>query len=148
MSPDDRLWANYYFTLPGTFDFWTDTVTFSIDEFNDGATFKLVAVDSLGFVPDDIDLDPIYHGTLTCCGEETGGWTGDMDCDGGGLHLTDITRLVSRVYITPDMELCCEANADTNCDGKINLGDITRMINAAYINPIDQHPCHCSEQPR
>jgi hypothetical protein len=89
----------------------------------------------------------VYEGVvLTCCGMYTGGYTGNTNCDTEGkLNLTDITTLISRIYISPEIALCCEPNGDVNCDCKLNLADITKLIDFRYITPTNQ-PCHCSER--
>jgi len=72
-----------------------------------------------------------------CCGAFTGGETGNADCDQQGKrNLSDITALITRVYIEPGMPLCCEKNGNTNGDGegKISLSDITGLIDFVYIN--------------
>jgi len=77
-----------------------------------------------------------------CCGTYTGGLTGNTNCDSDGkLNLSDITVLITRVYINPETELCCEANGDVNCDTKLNLSDITNLITKVYI---DQGSVLCS----
>ena len=83
-----------------------------------------------------------------CCGLYTGGIRGNANCDPQGkFNLADITALISRVYIEPEVPLCCEANGDVNCDGKINLSDITQMICYVYIDPPNCEPCPCSQVP-
>jgi len=72
----------------------------------------------------------------SCCGFYTGGYTGNTNCDEEGkLNLSDITAMITRVYIDPEVLLCCEENGDVNCDAKINLSDITNLITKVYIDP-------------
>jgi len=79
-----------------------------------------------------------------CCGLYTGGIRGNANCDDQGkLNLSDITALITRVYLDPEVPLCCEANGDVNCDGKINLSDITQVICYVYIDPLNCEPCPC-----
>jgi hypothetical protein len=79
-----------------------------------------------------------------CCGKYTGGYTGNTDCDvEGRRNLTDITKLVDRVYIIPEVPLCCEENGDVNGDGKPdpNLADITVLIDHVYVTHVETAPC-------
>ena len=83
-----------------------------------------------------------------CCGEYTGGATGNTNCDDQGKYnLSDITTLISRVYIDPGTPLCCEENGDINCDSKMNLSDITTLICYVYVDPENCEPCLCEELP-
>jgi len=73
--------------------------------------------------------------TIGCCGTYTGGFTGNANCDDQGkLNLSDITVLVTRVYLDPATPLCCEENGDVNCDTKINLSDITNLTTRVYLD--------------
>ena len=82
-----------------------------------------------------------------CCGQYTGGITGNTNCDTGGtFNLSDITAEITRVYIDPEIPLCCEENGDVNCDGKLNLSDITILITRVYLDT-EQVLCPCSEIP-
>jgi hypothetical protein len=79
-----------------------------------------------------------------CCGIYTGGMTGNTNCDTEGKrNLADITQLISRVYLTPEVPLCCEANGNTNGDpaGTLNLAEITRLIDFVYISHQETAPC-------
>jgi len=79
-----------------------------------------------------------------CCGLFTGGVTGNTDCDAQGkLNLADVTTLITRVYIQPDIPLCCEENGNVNgdLDGKINLSDITALIDNVYVNNTPTASC-------
>jgi hypothetical protein len=70
-----------------------------------------------------------------CCGEYTGGYTGNCNCSTDGLMtLNDITMLIDRVYLSKT-PLCCEENGNTNGspDGKMTLADITTLIDHVYI---------------
>jgi len=78
-----------------------------------------------------------------CCGQYTGGYTGNTNCDvDGKLNLSDITAAITRVYIDPVTPLCCEENGDVNCDTKMNLSDITNLITKVYLDPAFQL-CGC-----
>jgi len=80
----------------------------------------------------------------TCCGVYTGGYTGNTNCDDQGkLNLSDVTALITRVYLSPSTPLCCEENGDVNCDTKLNLSDITDLITRVYIDT-DKELCSCS----
>ena len=82
-------------------------------------------------------------GVSCCCGVYTGGFTGNVDCDYYGKRsLTDITRLIDRVYLTHE-PLCCEANAnvDGDAEGKINLSDVTRLIDNIYLSRAQTAVC-------
>ncbi len=78
-----------------------------------------------------------------CCGQYTGGFTGNTDCDpDGNRDLADITRLVDYVYISHD-PLCCHENGNTDGDPdwEINLSDITRLIDNVYISRDETAAC-------
>jgi len=78
-----------------------------------------------------------------CCGMYTGGYTGNCNCDTGGLRdLADITRLIDNVYISK-IALCCPENGNTNGDagGLVNLADITRLIDHVYISKAQTAGC-------
>ncbi len=84
-----------------------------------------------------------------CCGQYTGGITGNANCSTDGkLTLSDITRLIDFVYISK-LALCCHANGNTNgsADCKITLSDITKLIDAVYISKIPPATCmaECEE---
>jgi hypothetical protein len=77
-----------------------------------------------------------------CCGLYTGGYTGNTNCDTEGKrNLADITKLIDRVYITPEVRLCCEENGDTNGMPPINLADITNLIDHVYVSHTEVAPC-------
>ena len=78
-----------------------------------------------------------------CCGEFRSGMTGNTDCStDGNANLSDITRLIDRVYISK-VELCCEENGNTDGDleGRINLSDITALIDHVYISKGETAAC-------
>lgn len=78
-----------------------------------------------------------------CCGAYTSGLTGNADCSADGKrNLSDITRLIDRVYVSKKV-LCCERNGNINGDlqEKINLGDITRLIDHVYISKSETAGC-------
>lgn len=92
---------------------------------------------------EDSDSDGIGDACSGCCGVYTSGITGNANCsDDGKLTLSDITKLIDRVYISKD-PLCCEANGNTNADAecKITLSDITILIDAVYISKTDPQAC-------
>ena len=96
------------------------------------------AVSEEGWYVDDISVT-----STGCCGGYTGGYTGNTDCDSGGkIALSDITRLIDRVYLSKQ-PLCCEENGNTDGDnqGKIALGDITRLIDRVYLSKQPTSPC-------
>ncbi len=91
----------------------------------------------------DSDLDGFGDACDGCCGLYTGGITGNANCsEDGKLTLSDITRLIDRVYISNEL-LCCEATGNTNgsSDCKITLSDITVLIDAVYISNADPSDC-------
>ena len=72
----------------------------------------------------------------SCCGLYTGGYTGNTDCDTQGkMALSDITRLIDRVYLSKQT-LCCEENGNVDGDsqGKMALSDITKLIDHVYLS--------------
>lgn len=86
----------------------------------------------------------IYGWTMEeCCGLYTGGYTGNANCSSdGSLTLSDITRLIDRVYVSKSV-LCCEKNGNTNGspDEVITLSDITRLIDRVFISKGSTEPC-------
>ena len=83
------------------------------------------------------------------CGQFTGGITGNADCSTDGkLTLSDITRMIDRVYISK-APLCYEANGNTNADEEclITVTDVTRLIEAVYVTKALPAPCmaECGE---
>jgi hypothetical protein len=79
-----------------------------------------------------------------CCGIYTGGYTGNTNCDTDGKrNLADVTQLITRVYLTPEVPLCCEENGNTNGDpeGVLNLADITKLVDHVYISHAQTAPC-------
>jgi len=117
-----------------------------------GATFdvEFTAADPDGPYPYVCTIHPamvdtiwVQSPTTSCCGEFTGGFTGNTDCDSQGKrNLADITRLIDRVYITKSA-LCCEENGNVDGDpqAKINLADITRLIDHVYLSKAETEPC-------
>jgi hypothetical protein len=82
--------------------------------------------------------------TMACCGQFTGGYTGNTDCDPqGDIDLSDITRLIDHVYIG-HAALCCPANGNVDGDlqNDINLSDITWLIDNIYISHKPTAVCH------
>lgn len=104
-----------------------------------------------GFQGDPVTvlLEEVLASTATfdivagCCGQFTGGITGNANCSTDGkLTLSDITKLIDRVYISKD-SLCCEAVGNTNgsTDCKITLSDITVLIDAVFISKAPPAGC-------
>ena len=96
----------------------------------DAITDNVLFVPWIGYVP-------------SCCGQYTGGYPGNVNCDvDGKIGLADITRLIDHVYISK-AELCCGENGNTyqDPDGKINLTDITVLIDHVYISKDPLSPC-------
>jgi WD40 repeat protein len=83
-----------------------------------------------------------YEYTVNCCGGYTGGYTGNTNCSADGLRtLSDITKLIDRVYISKSA-LCCEENGNTNGDpgGAITLSDITVLIDHVFVSKTETAP--------
>ena len=79
----------------------------------------------------------------SCCGQYTGGKTGNVDCDAGGLRdLADITALIDHIYISKE-KLCCDENGNITGDSEamINLADITRLVDHVYISKTETASC-------
>jgi hypothetical protein len=90
---------------------------------------------------EDDSLDVVFQGG-DCCGVYTGGQTGNTNCDTEGKrNLADVTQLITRVYLTPEIPLCCEPNGNTNGIDPINLADITKLIDYVYISHTETAPC-------
>ena len=78
-----------------------------------------------------------------CCGQYTGGITGNANCSTDGKYtLSDISRMIDFVYISK-AALCCHANGNANAsiDCKITLSDITKLIDAVYISKTPPAAC-------
>ncbi|MGD8922952.1 MAG: carboxypeptidase-like regulatory domain-containing protein [Candidatus Zixiibacteriota bacterium] len=78
-----------------------------------------------------------------CCGQYTGGYTGNTDCDTGGRYtLNDVTVLIDNVFLTHN-DLCCpeNGNVDGSIDGKLTLNDITKLIDNVFITHAAAAPC-------
>ncbi len=121
-------------------DWIPDTIDNCPNHFNPGQ--ENVDGDSAGDVCDACS-DSSDYGNTCCCGYYTGGITGNTNCSSDGkLTLSDITRLIDRVYISKD-PLCCEAAGNTNgsADCAITLSDITVLIDAVYISKTLPAPC-------
>jgi hypothetical protein len=89
----------------------------------------------------NVSINPPVSGG--CCGQFTGGQTGNTNCDPDGKrNLADITKLIDRVYISKAL-LCCEANGnvDGDVDAKLNLADITKLIDHVYISKVETAAC-------
>jgi hypothetical protein len=96
------------------------------------------------FNPGQEDQDGDGIGDACCCGHYAGGQTGNTNCDTEGKrNLADITQLITRVYLTPKVPLCCEDNGNTNGDpqGTLNLSDITRLVDFVYISHAETAAC-------
>ncbi len=78
-----------------------------------------------------------------CCGLYASGYTGNTDCSTDGKrNLSDITRLIDRVYLSK-LALCCEENGNVDGDAmaKLNLGDITKLIDNIYLSKTETAMC-------
>jgi hypothetical protein len=98
--------------------------------------------------PEQADNDGNGSGNACCCGEYTGGLTGNVDCDiEGKINLSDITRLIDVIYVNKTNLLCCPANANVNGDPdqKLNLADITRLIDHVYVSKAPVADCESYE---
>jgi hypothetical protein len=85
----------------------------------------------------------IIPDSTICCGFFTDGFTGNTSCDTfGNRNLSDITRLIDRVYLS-HLPLWCEDNGNTNGDiqGKINLADISKLIDHVYLSMQETAAC-------
>jgi hypothetical protein len=72
--------------------------------------------------------------SLSCC---VGG-SGNVDGDPGELiDIGDLTAIISYLYIPPNTEPEClaEANIDGDLEGLVDIGDLTAMISYLYIPP-------------
>ena len=81
-------------------------------------------------------IDDIRVAAAGCCGAYTGGYTGNTDCDPEGrMALSDITKLIDRVYLSKQ-PLCCEenGNVDGDVENKLALSDITKLIDHVYLS--------------
>ena len=90
---------------------------------------------------EDENIDGV--GDACCCGLIVIGLTGNTDCSlDGKRNLSDITRLIDRVYVSK-ARLCCEQNGNTDGDfeQKVNLSDITKLIDFVYISKTPLVPC-------
>ncbi len=79
-----------------------------------------------------------------CCGLYSDGLPGNTDCDiEGRITLSDLTRLIDRLYISR-RPLCCAAsgNVDGSPDGVVSLSDVARLIDHTYISRQPLAPCH------
>ena len=77
------------------------------------------------------------------CGEYTGGYPGNTDCDTLGVRsLGDITRLFDRAYIS-QTPLCIEENGNVTGDasGNLNLADLLRLNDFIYVSQQEFPPC-------
>ena len=95
--------------------------------------------------PDQLDADGNGFGDACneCCGRFNNGFTGNTNCSPDGtLDLTDITRLIDRIYLTKE-PLCCEANGNVtgDPDGILDLVDVTRLIDRIYLTKKPTSPC-------
>jgi hypothetical protein len=105
------------------------------DSDNDG---YMDAVDNCWAVsnPGQEDANQDGVGDACCCGAFSGGLTGNTDCSpDGACALSDITKLIDRVYLSKQ-PLCCESagNVDGDLEGAMNLSDITKLIDYVYLS--------------
>lgn len=111
---------------------WTDVTVQPVDTANNIICARVASLSPF------ILAEPII-----CCGQYTGGQTGNANCDEGGKrNLADITRLIDNVYISKEV-LCCQENGNTNGDelNKVNLADITKLIDHVYISKNETAAC-------
>ncbi|MDD3731774.1 MAG: PKD domain-containing protein [candidate division Zixibacteria bacterium] len=126
--------------------------------------FEIVAADSgdamvLTMTGYD-SYNPVFHGALTdyVPGLKTGtvtyiktgcceGVTGDADCSDNEPDISDITRLISFLYLQGS-ELCCVAEADVDTSGgsnptvsDVDIADITFLIAHLYLDGRALKPC-------
>jgi hypothetical protein len=88
-------------------------------------------------------VDDISVTSTGCCGAYTGGFTGNTDCDtGGNMSLSDVTKLIDRIYLSKTA-LCCDenGNVDGDTEGKLALGDITKLIDHIYLSKQQTASC-------
>ncbi len=110
----------------------SDSVEILVYSFNE--TYGVYGEATITFLAQEPDI---------CCGINTGGITGNVNCGSDGkMTLSDITRLIDRVYISK-LPLCCEASGNTNgsVDCNITLSDITVLIDAVYISKTPPAEC-------
>jgi hypothetical protein len=148
------------FTVHATDPNWTvpaleaanlpDGATFLDDGAGSGSFHWTPALEDIGdhlvtFIASDGQYDDTEIVTITvvdpyaCCHD----FTGNTDCDPDDkCGLSDITRLIDRVYLSK-MPLCCEAagNVDGDPKGVMNLGDITLLIDHVYLSRQPTAPC-------
>jgi hypothetical protein len=138
--------------LSEAFDEIAFTVTTLIDHTEAGKTLCLdsSSVDWLwhwtSFLPNS--FEPFWEGPYcftikasTCCV----GSTGNIDGDTGELvDIGDLTALITYLYIPPNPEPICmaEANIDGDAEGLIDIGDLTALISYLYIPP-NPEPADC-----
>lgn len=69
------------------------------------------------------------------------GICGDVNNDGTGPDISDLTRLVGFLFTggTP-LPVWWQANVDYSADGTIDIGDVTRLVNNLFV---DQTPLRC-----
>jgi len=90
----------------------------------------------------------LINPVVGCCGQYNAGHTGNTNCSGipagetrAWPDLSDITKLIDRVYIS-QAPLCCEENGDVNASGgDPDLADITKLIDHVYISQQDTPLC-------
>lgn len=101
---------------------------------------RVVAGDGIAEVDEYISITVIAE---SCCGLYTGGVTGNTNCDVDGvMNLSDVTRLIDRIYLSKEL-LCCEenGNVDGDSEGKLNLSDVTRLIDHIYLSKQETAAC-------
>ena len=120
----------------GTFDIGTDPLTIFLVHATvyDGDETDLQSAIDAAESWYTTNRDEMYN--PGCCGKFTGGYTGNTDCDSQGkMALSDITKLIDRVYLSKQ-PLCCEENGNVDGDsqGKMALSDITKLIDHVYLS--------------
>jgi len=141
------IWVRYLFEVDG----WTagDSIVIDLDPIPSGAELTMVGLQPpgvpYGFTPEWGGRLVIKDGFEQCCGmyvdppDETGNTNCSYD---GKITLSDITRLIDKVYISKDV-LCCSPNGNTNSsvDRKHTLSDITKLIDRVYITKLPAGAC-------
>ena len=121
---DDGTGTGSFAWTPGTEDVGDHAVTFIASD----GQYQDIEIVTVGVT------DP-----YSCCHD----YTGNTDCDPDEkCALSDITRLIDRVYLSK-VPLCCEAagNIDGDPKGLMNLADITLLIDHVYLSKRPTAPC-------
>ncbi len=132
------LWAKFYFTV----DNWDVSDVINIELSNLKMIDTLPGGEFLQWVPHWSGDLVIRDGLEQCCGIYAGGTAGNTNCSyDGKITLSDITRLIDKVYISEGLLLCCRDNGELNNPAYIGLSDITRLIDFIYVSKIPPRLC-------